>query len=51
MSEPTKTDKPEPTPFQRFDAVMRKVVSTPKAEVDRRMEEAKNQRRKRATQR
>jgi hypothetical protein len=36
--------KPEPTPFQRFDALARRVMSVPKAEVDRRGAEAKKQR-------
>ena len=28
--------EPEPTPFQRFDALMRRIIRVPKAEVDRR---------------
>jgi hypothetical protein len=40
-SQPAKT---EPTPFQRFDALARRVMSVPKAEVDRRTAEAKKSR-------
>jgi hypothetical protein len=29
----------EPTPFQKFDALMRTVISVPKAELDKRAEE------------
>ena len=43
--------QPEPTPFQKFDALMRRIVRAPKAEVDRRMEDAKKQRQQRATRR
>ncbi len=28
--------QPEPTPFQKFDALMRRIVGVPKAEIDRR---------------
>ena len=44
------TSEPEPTPFQRFDALMRRIIRVPKAEIDRRAAEAKKQRLKRATQ-
>ena len=43
--------QPEPIPFQKFDALMRRIVSTPKGEVDRRMEAAKRQRQQRAARR
>ncbi len=43
MSDPAPA-QPEPTPFQRFDALMRHIVSVPKAEVDRRAVEAKQAR-------
>jgi hypothetical protein len=28
--------KPEPTPFQKFDALTRRIMSVPKSEIDRR---------------
>jgi hypothetical protein len=34
----------DPTPFQKFDALMRAVISVPKAELDRRAEEARKER-------
>lgn len=43
MSEPAPAH-PEPTPFQKFDALMRRIVSVPKAEVDRRVAAAKQAR-------
>jgi len=47
MSDPSAPQGPEPTPFQKFDAVMRQIIRVPKAEVERRSEEAKKQRAKR----
>ncbi len=35
------------TPFQRFDDVMRRILSFPKEEVDRRVAEEKRRRKKR----
>lgn len=43
MSEPAPA-QPEPTPFQKFDALMRRIISVPKAEIDRRTVEAKRAR-------
>ncbi len=34
----------DPTPFQRFDALTRGVMSVPKPELDRRSEEARKER-------
>jgi len=34
----------EPTPFQRFEALTRQVMSVPKAEIDRRTKEARKER-------
>lgn len=36
MSDPATTDKSEPTPFERMQALASQVLSVPKAEVDRR---------------
>ena len=33
------TKSPDPTPFQRFDALVRQVMSVPKGEIDKRAEE------------
>jgi hypothetical protein len=43
MSDPAPA-QPEPSPFQKFDALMRRIVSVPKAEIDRRAVEAKKAR-------
>jgi len=48
-SQPSPTS--EPTPFQRFDALMRRIIRVPKEEVDRRAAAAKKQRQKRAAPR
>ena len=37
----------EPSPFQKFDSLMRQIIRVPKAEVERRAEEAKKQRKAR----
>jgi len=37
----------EPTPFQRFDALTRQVMSVPKAEIDKRAEQARKERQER----
>jgi hypothetical protein len=37
----------KPTPFQRFDALARQVMSVPKAEIDRRAKEARKEREER----
>jgi len=34
----------EPTPFQKFDALARRIIRVPKAELDRRAKKAKAQR-------
>jgi hypothetical protein len=34
----------EPSPFQKFDSVMRQIIRVPKAEVERRAADAKKQR-------
>lgn len=34
----------EPTPFQKFEALTRRVMSVPKAEIDRRAKAARKQR-------
>jgi len=34
----------EPTPFQKFEALTRRVMSVPKAEIDRRQSEYKKKR-------
>jgi hypothetical protein len=34
----------EPTPFQKFDVLTRRVMSVPKAEIDRRAKAARKQR-------
>jgi hypothetical protein len=49
--EPPPAAKQEPTPFQKFDALMRRIIKVPKAVVDRRAIEDKKerQRQKRAT--
>lgn len=36
--------QPEPSPFQKFDAVMRQIISVPKAELDRRAKSEKEKR-------
>jgi hypothetical protein len=36
--------KPDPTPFQRFDAFTQRVMSVPKSEIDRRAVEDKKRR-------
>jgi hypothetical protein len=46
MSDPAPA-KPEPTPFEKFDALMRQIVSVPKAEIDRRAAEARRARQER----
>jgi hypothetical protein len=33
----------EPTPFQKFDSLMRSVISVPKAEIDKRQAEYQRQ--------
>jgi hypothetical protein len=48
LSEPAPA-QPEPTPFQRFDTLMRRIVSVPKAEIDRRAVEAKKARQEKRT--
>lgn len=35
---------PEPSQFQKFDAVMRQIISVPKVEIDKRAVAAKKQR-------
>ena len=40
----TRDNQGEPTPFQRFDSLMRSVISVPKAEIDKRQAEYKRQR-------
>lgn len=35
---------PDPTPFQRFEALTRQVMSVPKAEIDKRADKAKKER-------
>jgi len=35
---------PEPTPFQKFEALTRRVMSVPKSEIDRRAKVARKQR-------
>ena len=37
---------PEPTPFKKFEDALRKVLSTPKSEVDKRIKEQKKPPRK-----
>jgi hypothetical protein len=37
----------EPTPFQKFDALTRQVMSVPKAEIDKRVEKARKEREER----
>ena len=37
----------DPTPFQRFDALTRQVMSVPKAEIDKRAEKARKEREER----
>jgi hypothetical protein len=37
----------EPTPFQKFEALTRRVMSVPKAEIDRRAKAARKQREER----
>lgn len=36
--------KAEPSPFQKFDALTKKIMSVPKSEIDKRAHEAKKQR-------
>jgi len=38
------TKPPEPTPFQRFDALTRQVMNVPKAEIDKRAKKARKER-------
>ncbi len=38
---------PEPTPFQKFEALARQVMSVPKSEIDRRAKEARKEREER----
>lgn len=40
-----------PTPFQRFQDAVRRIVQTPKADVDRRMEDEKRKRAERRANR
>jgi hypothetical protein len=42
--EPAPTKKQELTPFERFDALARRIIKVPKAELDRRAKKAKAQR-------
>lgn len=42
--DPQSAQKQEPTPFQRFDALARRIIQVPKSEVDRRAKKAKAQR-------
>jgi len=44
MSEPAPTEKPEPTPFERMQALATRVLSVPKAEVDKREQEWREKR-------
>jgi hypothetical protein len=44
MSEPAPTDKPEPTPYERMQALATRVLSVPKADVDKREREWKRER-------
>jgi hypothetical protein len=37
----------DPTPYQRFDALTRGVMSVPKAEIDKRAEKARKERQER----
>jgi hypothetical protein len=37
----------EPTPFQKFEALARQVMSVPKAEIDKRAERARKEREER----
>jgi hypothetical protein len=39
MSTPAAKAEPEPSPFERMKALAAKVISTPKAEIDRREKE------------
>jgi hypothetical protein len=36
--------KPEPTPFQKFDTLMRGIISVPKSEIDKRAEQYRKER-------
>lgn len=47
VQEPQTEQDGEPSPFQKFKSLAREVVNAPKAEVDRRMDQAKQQRAKR----
>jgi hypothetical protein len=44
----TSEKSPEPTQFQRFDTLMRRIIKVPKAVVDRRADKAKKERQKRS---
>jgi len=44
MSEPSSSANPEPTPFEKMQALAARVMSVPKAEIDRREQEWKKQR-------
>ena len=39
MSDPSPTDKPEPTPYERMQTLAARVLSVPKSEVDKREQE------------
>lgn len=44
MSDPAQSAKPEPTPFERMQALATRVMSVPKAEVDRREQQWRKER-------
>jgi hypothetical protein len=37
MTQPDKTEENEKTPFQKFQAAARKIISVPKSEVDKKI--------------
>jgi hypothetical protein len=47
----TENNKPDPTPFEKFRDFTRKVVSVPKAEIDRREAEYQKSRKNKRKQR
>jgi hypothetical protein len=44
MSDPAPSTKPEPTPFQKMQALATRVMSVPKAEIDRREQDWRKER-------
>ena len=46
MTDPVPSEQPEPTPFERMQALATRVLAMPKSEVDKREEEWRKEREK-----